>query len=219
MKPFRINQLRAALLLLLIAALLAGCQAVRYRTLEAIGVEKRDILSARVESARDAQDDAREEFSSALEQFRATVAFDGGDLESLYDRLDRAYERSLADATRVRDRIERVRDVAEDLFDEWSDELDQYENADLRRRSAELLRETKSRYERMMAAMRRAEASMDPVLRSFQDQVLFLKHNLNAQAISALKAELDDIESDTEALIRAMNEAIAEANAFMRALE
>jgi len=219
MKPFRINQLRAALLLLLIAALLAGCQAVRYRTLEAIGVEKRDILSARVESARDAQDDAREEFSSALEQFRATVAFDGGDLESLYDRLDRAYERSLADATRVRDRIERVRDVAEDLFDEWSDELDQYENADLRRRSAELLRETKSRYERMMAAMRRAEASMDPVLRSFQDQVLFLKHNLNAQAISALKAELDDIESDTETLIRAMNEAIAEANAFMRALE
>lgn len=219
MKPFTINQLRTALLLLLVATFLAGCQSVRYRTLEAIGVEKRDILSARVESARDAQDDAREEFSSALDQFRATVAFDGGELETLYNRLNRAYERSLADATRVRDRIERVRDVAEDLFEEWTDELDQYENADLRRRSAELLRETKSRYERMIAAMERAEATMDPVLQAFQDQVLFLKHNLNAQAISALRAELDNIESETETLIRAMNEAIAEADAFMQALE
>ncbi len=218
MNPLPSPRLRTVLLLMLVAAL-AGCQSMKYRTLEAFGVEKRDILSGRVESARDAQGEAKEEFSSALEQFRATVDFDGGELEDRYDRLSGAYERSLADAEQVRERIDGVRDVAEDLFDEWSDELDDYENADLRRRSEKLLRETQGRYERMIAAMERAEATMDPVLQAFQDQVLFLKHNLNARAISALRDELDSIESDTRALIAAMNEAIAEADAFIQALE
>ena len=206
-------------LLLLTLTVLFGCQTVKYRTLEAFGVEKRDILSSRVESARDAQGEAKEEFSSALEQFRATVEFDGGDLEDLYDRLSRAYERSLDDAEQVRERIDRVRDVADDLFEEWSDELDDYENADLRRRSENLLGETQGRYERMIAAMERAEATMEPVLQAFRDQVLFLKHNLNARAISALRDELDDIESDTQALVEAMNEAIAEADAFIQSLD
>lgn len=218
MHSVRIPWLKTALMLLVVT-ILAGCQAAKYRTLEAFGVEKRDILSSRVESARDAQDEAKEQFSSALEQFRATVAFDGGELEDLYDNLNRSYERSLEDAEQVRERIDGVRDVAGDLFDEWSDELDEYESADLRRRSRDLLRETQGRYERMIAAMERAEVSMDPVLQSFQDQVLFLKHNLNARAISALRNELDSIESDTETLIRAMNEAIAEANAFIETLD
>ncbi|WP_376691212.1 DUF2959 domain-containing protein [Wenzhouxiangella sp. EGI_FJ10409] len=218
MNPLPSPRLRTVLLLMLVTAL-AGCQSMKYRTLEAFGVEKRDILSSRVESARDAQGEAKEEFSSALEQFRATVDFDGGELEDLYDRLNGAYERSLADAEQVRERIDGVRNVAEDLFDEWSDELDDYENADLRRRSESLLRDTQGRYERMIAAMERAEATMDPVLQAFQDQVLFLKHNLNARAISALREELDDIESDTQALVAAMNEAIAEADAFIQALE
>ncbi|MDZ7791576.1 MAG: DUF2959 domain-containing protein [Xanthomonadales bacterium] len=218
MNPRLSPRLRTVLLLMLVTAL-AGCQSMKYRTLEAFGVEKRDILSSRVEAARDAQGAAKEEFSSALEQFRATVEFDGGDLEDLYDRLSRAYERSLDDAEQVRERIDRVRDVAGDLFDEWSDELDEYENADLRRRSEKLLRETQGRYERMIAAMERAEATMEPVLQAFQDQVLFLKHNLNARAISALRDELDDIESDTQALVEAMNEAIAEADAFIQSLD
>jgi ElaB/YqjD/DUF883 family membrane-anchored ribosome-binding protein len=218
MPPFSRLPATLGLTLLLVAAL-AGCQSVKYRTLEAFGVEKRDILSDNVESARDAQGDAKEQFTSALEQFRATVAFEGAELEDLYDRLDGAYERSLDDAERVRERIEEVRDVAGDLFEEWSDELDDYESADLRRRSEALLRETRGRYERMIAAMERAEATMDPVLQSFEDQVLFLKHNLNARAISALRNELAGIENDTRALIEAMNASIAEADAFIRTLE
>lgn len=206
-------------LIVLTALLLAGCQAAQYRALESFGIEKRDILTDRVESARDAQDDASEQFASALEQFRATVSFDGGDLEKLYDRLDREYQRSVSDAERVRDRVDAIRSVADDLFEEWDDELDAYESADLRSRSAELQRETRSRYVRMLGAMERAEATMDPVLQAFEDQVLFLKHNLNARAISALRAELNGIEDDTEALIEAMNASIAEANEFIRSLE
>ncbi len=207
--------------LLLIALIVAstGCQSIKYRALESFGIEKRDVLSSRVEDARDSQDEAREQFASALEQFRATVTVDGGDLEDTYDRLNREFERSEARAQAVADRIEAVENVAGDLFDEWEDELDLYTDADLRRRSQSILDQTRQRYERMIAAMHRAEASMDPVLDVFRDQVLFLKHNLNSLAIASLREELADIEQATDHLIASMNEAIAQADAFIETLE
>ncbi|AKS41317.1 DUF2959 family protein [Wenzhouxiangella marina] len=205
-----------SLLLLVLAALsLSACQSVKYRALESIGIEKRDVLSDRVEEAAEAQDEASEQFASALEQFRATVAVDGGDLEDTYDRLDREFQRSEARAEEVAERIEQIERVADDLFEEWEEELTLYTDPDLRRRSEDILSQTRQRYARMMRAMNRAEASMDPVLDVFRDQVLFLKHNLNSMAIAAIREELGEIEQATDELIEAMNESIAEAREFL----
>ncbi len=205
--------------LILIVLVLGACSTAYYKTMEGLGIEKRDILIDRVEDARDAQDDASEQFASALDQFRATVNFDGGDLEEVYDRLNAEYEKSAAEAEEVSDRINAVESVAEDLFREWEEELDQYSRADLRRNSASLLNDTRKRYKQLMSSMRRAEQSMEPVLVAFKDQVLVLKHNLNARAIGALRNELASIEKDTANLIRQMQKAIAEANSFIDSME
>lgn len=206
-------------LFFLLALCFGGCSSAYYKTMENFGVEKRDILVDRVEEARDAQDDASEQFADALEQFRSAVAFDGGDLEEVYDRLNSEYERSRDEAAEVSTRIDAVESVAEDLFSEWQDELGEYKRADLRRNSESLLKDTRRRYQQMMNAMRRAESTMDPVLESFQDQVLALKHNLNARAIGALRNELDSIERDTARLISEMQKAIAEADAFIQSMD
>jgi len=202
-----------------ILALLGGCSSAYYKTMEGLGIEKRDILIDRVEDARDAQDSASEQFASALDQFRSVVNFDGGDLEETYDRLSTEYDNSASEASDVSKRIDAVEDVATDLFKEWELELDQYSRAELRKTSADLLRDTRKRYATLMASMRRAESSMEPVLAAFQDQVLFLKHNLNARAIGALRSELDSIERDTATLIAQMQKAIAEANAFIESMQ
>ena len=202
-----------------VLVLLGGCSSAYYKTMEGLGIEKRDILVDRVEDARDAQGDASEQFASALDQFRATVNFDGGDLEKTYDRLNAEYENSVSEAEEVSNRINAVENVAEDLFREWEQELDQYSRADLRRNSASLLNDTRKRYKQLMATMHRAERSMEPVLEAFSDQVLVLKHNLNARAIGALRNELGSIERDTANLITQMQQAIAEANTFIDSME
>jgi ElaB/YqjD/DUF883 family membrane-anchored ribosome-binding protein len=212
--------MRYTLLFALIAIFgLSGCQSIKYSALEKMGIEKRDVLSSRVEDAAESQDEASEQFASALEQFRATVQFDGGELEDVYDRLNREFERSEARAEDVRERIEEVEDVAEALFDEWEEELALYSDPDLKRRSESILRETRQRYTRMINAMHRAERSMDPVLNVFRDQVLFLKHNLNSMAIASIRDELADIERITNEMTSAMNQAINEANSFIKTLE
>lgn len=201
------------------ALLLCACSGTYYSAMERIGFEKRDILLDRVEDARDAQDEAAEQFSSALDQFRSMVDVDGGELERIYDRLKGEYERSEARAGQVSERIGAVERVAEDLFEEWDGELEEYANASLRADSARLLRDTRGRYRQLMAAMRQAESAMPPVLAAFRDQVLVLKHNLNARAIGALRNELGNIERDTTRLIADMRQAVAEANAFIAAME
>lgn len=211
MRPFV-----SVLSLVLLVVFLAGCQRAYYNTMERFGVHKRDILVDRVEDARDSQQEAQEQFSSALDQFRTMVDIDGGNLEKEYDRLNREYERSEAAAQEIRDRIDSIEHVSGALFREWEGELEQYTDARLRRESQQRLRETQQRYKELIATMQRAEERMDPVLNTMRDQVLYLKHNLNARAIQALKGEVTTINRDVDRLLAAMNEAIEEADRFIR---
>ena len=195
-----------------------GCQKAYYSTMEKFGVHKRDIMVDRVEEARDSQQEAKEQFQSALEQFSQVLNYKGGRLEDKYETLQAEYDRSEAKAEEVKKRIDAVENVSEALFDEWQDELDQYTNKSLRRDSERKMIQTRSRYDQMMKAMRRAEAKIDPVLRAFRDQVLYLKHNLNAQAIASLQSELVGVESDIAVLIKEMEKSIGEANLFIRTM-
>ncbi|MGC1478988.1 MAG: DUF2959 domain-containing protein [Chthoniobacterales bacterium] len=203
---------------LVLALAVTGCSTILYSSLEQFGIEKRDILVDRVESARDAQEDSKETFSSALEAFTDLTGYDGGDLERTYDRLSSAYDRSVSSAQRVSDRVDAVEDVGDALFREWKSELNDYSNADLRRRSEDQLAMTRRSYGELMAKMRRAEASMRPVLDVFEDQVLFLKHNLNARAVAGLEGEVRSVRRQVDGLIREMEASIAEANAFISTL-
>ena len=218
MKTAPLSRLATALALAALVLLGAACNRAYYRTMEAFGQDKRDILVDRVGDARDAQTEAKEQFSSALERFSATVDFDGGDLEKTYNRLESAFERSEARAEDVREEVDDVADVAEALFDEWEDELGEYTDQRLRETSEEQLEETRAEYEGMIAAMRRAEEKMDPVLNAFRDQVLFIKHNLNARAIASLEGTVTELESDIASLIEEMEASIAEANRFIDAM-
>lgn len=204
---------------LVIAALvLVACESTYYNAMEKVGIHKRDILVDRVEEATESQREAQEQFRDALGEFRSVVSFDGGDLEKLYDRLNTSFEDSRAAADDIRDRIDAVESVAEALFEEWEDELSLYSNARLRDDSAAKLRDTKNRYNRLRKSLRRSEKSLAPVLDNLQDNVLYLKHNLNASAISAIKGELATIDRDVTALIATMEAAIAESEGFIAQL-
>lgn len=211
--------MKKALAIVSFAALLCGCTTAYYKTMEKFGIEKRDILVDRVEEARDAQQEGQEQFKDALEQYRSVIAFEGGELEEQYNKLKDEYEDSKDAADKIRERIDAIEDVANDLFDEWEDELESYTNDTLRRDSERKLRSTRSNYERLIAAMRKSEERLDPALKTMQDQVLYLKHNLNAQAIASLGREAATVTRNVDALLKSMQESIAEADAFLAGLK
>ena len=206
-------------LLLLLPFGLSSCDQAYMATMEKMGYAKRDILSSRVKSARDAQEDAKKEIQTTLEQFGQVVSYEGGDLEATYKKLNGELENSEDSAESVRKKISNVESVADALFSEWEKELGQYSNADLRRKSQVKLTQTKGRYKEMLSAMKRAEQRIEPVLKPLRDQVLYLKHNLNARALSAIKGELVKVDAQVDQLVKDMNRSIAEADKFIQSME
>lgn len=211
-----------ALITLLLLASLTGCEGCRkevrakyFDSFEKIGFQKREMLVNRVDKARNAQEDAQEQFEDALEQFQALVGTTGSDLESTYAALKGEYDDAEARAEKVRNRIKKVENVAEALFDEWKAEIEEIGNADYRRDSRKQLAATQTRYGQLIGTMKKASTSMEPVLAKLKDQVLFLKHNLNAQAFGSLDREADLLQTDVDNLIADMQASIAEADRFI----
>ncbi len=209
--------LRSLFLILFLS--LNACSSLYYKGLEQIGIPKREIMVHRVEKARDTQEATKEQFKSALEQFSVVSQFKGGDLEIVYKKLKTEYAESVDQAKAVRKRIEDIKDVSEALFTEWEDEITQYNSALLKKNSQQQLNATKRQYQKLIQSMERAESKLQPVLTVFKDQVMYLKHNLNARAIASLKNDLYRIESNVSSLIVAMEKSIDEANAFISTME
>lgn len=199
--------------------LLLGCASAYYDALESIGVHKRDIFVDRIEESLEVQKEGQAQFESALEQFKTTVDFDGGGLEKAYNLFNDEYEESEEAANAISEHISAVESVADALFEEWSDELDLYTSPSLRRASERQYKSTQKKYQRLLASMRRVEESMQPVLATMRDNVLFRKHNLNARAIDTLKGELGSINRDMSKLVKNVQRSIAEAEAFITTLK
>lgn len=219
MNPASLRRSLLALAAVSLAGLGPACQSAYYGTMEAFGKHKRDLLADRVDQAREEQEEAKEQFASALDELLSLVNLEDSDLREAYERSSDALERSESEARDVSEQIASIEDVAEDLFDEWNEELDQYSDPELRRRSERQLRDTRARYNEMIDAMKRAEARMEPVLSAFRDQVLFLKHNLNAQAVASLRGNVGDLEAQIDRLIRDMEASIQEAERFVAQME
>jgi hypothetical protein len=198
---------------------LIGCNSMYYGTMEKLGVHKREIMVDRVKEARDTQNEAKQQFLTAMEQFKSVVNFQGGDLEKQYDKLSSTLKKSESKADEVRKRIRSVEDVSEALFKEWNAELKTYNNETLRRLSQQKFDLTKKQYAELIGLMKRAEAKLEPALIPLRDQVMFIKHNLNAVAIAGLTDEVVSVQTNVDALVRDIETAIAEADSFIASLQ
>jgi DNA repair exonuclease SbcCD ATPase subunit len=217
MKTFK--NLSGLLILVLSFAMTGGCRSTYYAAYEKFGVYKRDLLKKNVVAARDEQKEASQQFKDALTQLKTLYGFTGGDLEKAYNSLQGEYDDCAAKADDVHKRIRQVETVASDLFAEWEKEIREISTPSLAESSRRKLEATRERYRGLHEALKDAEQSMTPVLTQLHDQVLYLKHNLNAQAIASLKGEATNIQADITKLVAQMNAAIAKADEFVKTLQ
>jgi hypothetical protein len=210
--------MRLSALFLTAALLSTGCSRLYYAANEKVGREKRDILVSRVEAGRKDQAEAKEQFQNALEAFQSVTGFTGGKLEEVYNKLNKELERSEGRANDVSQSVRSIEKVAGDLFKEWDKEINEMSSGDLRSRSRTMRQETETRYNALIRKMRDSENRMKPVLQVFRDQVLFLKHNLNARAISSLKSNVVKIDREVSQLVKDIEASIAESDAFIKTM-
>ena len=215
--PSKIFKILVPLMLAVLVS--TGCQRTYYTVWESLGKEKRHLLRDEVEEAREDQAEAGEEFKDALTRLKELTGFKGGELENTYLLLKDDNEDLQQRAAVIDERIGNVERIAADLFAEWEAEIEEMTNPTFRANSRQSLAQTRERYARLHRAMVQARNRMDPVLVRLNDYVLYLKHNLNAQAVGALGSEMGRIEADVDALIADIERSIAAADAFLKTFE
>lgn len=207
---------------LCLALALSACgtvQKAQYSALEKVGIHKRDILVDRIEKTSETQEETKQQFKSAYEELAGLVNVDDGGLEKKYKRMAKAVRASEEQAQELDDRITSVNEVANALFTEWQQELNEYQSASLRRTSEANLNSTKQRYAVIYKKMQMSQQRVEPVLKVLQDNTLYLKHNLNARAVSSLSSEVLVIEDKVGVLIRQMEASINESKNFIDAMQ
>jgi DUF2959 family protein len=209
---------RRTLVLLLPGLCLTGCNALYYAAMEKLGREKRDILVKRILTVKKDQQETGEQLKSTLDVFKEVTGFDGGNLEKTYNRLNDSLQHSQNRAKELHSHVDAVDDVAKRMFAEWKDEIKDMRNLTLKRQSQTLLANAQRQHAGYMRQMRATEAKITPVLRGFNDQVVFLKHNLNARAIGSLKKTSAELDTQANDLIREVNESANEADQYIKTL-
>jgi len=201
-----------------VLTLLTGCSSMYYNAMEKIGKEKRDILVKRILEGKKDQEQAKQQLKTTLEAFQELTGFEGGNLEKVYKKLNGEFEDAEKRAKELSDRIASIDRVAKDLFAEWDKEAGSMSDRSLRTRSLQMLRETRTRHQQYLRRMQQTDRKMQPVLQGFRDQVLFLKHNLNARAIGSLKATATRLDSEVGVLIQDIEGSMREADSFIASL-
>ncbi|OGR26279.1 MAG: DNA repair protein [Desulfobacterales bacterium RIFOXYA12_FULL_46_15] len=202
-------------LMSVIVLFVSGCNTVYYKTMEQFGKEKRHILKEDVKDVRQSQTKAQREFQDALTTVRELYGFQGGNLEQFYDRLKNNYEDCESRANQIEKRINTVEEVAGDLFKEWDAEIAQIQDPDMKNSSRQSYADSKEQYQKLQGVMKNSTKGMYPVLAKLRDNVLYLKHNLNAKTVGVLGGEVASIEQDVEKLIFDMNASVDEAENFL----
>ena len=207
-----------SLSLIVFALLLSGCHSTYYKAMRTLGKEKRDILVQRIKDAKKDQDQTKQKLQTTMESFQALTGFKGGSLEKSYKRLNSDYESAASQADKLHDKIQSIDQVSNDLFKEWQGEINAMDNGKLKSQDSVMLRNAKTRQATYMRAMRRTEDQIAPVLKAFHDQVLFLKHNLNARAVGSLKNTSAGLQSDVAGLVQSIDASSQEADKLIASL-
>lgn len=202
----------------LLVSPMMGCSYLYYNFWETLGVEKRELLKRDISQAQKAQKDSQDAFVSTLDKIQQLYGLEGGKLESAYRGLSKDYEAADSAAKTLRNRTASIESIAQDLFAEWRAEAESMHHSQMRRQSIARLQETEKRFKEMLVAMQSAETSMEPVLMTMRDHVLYLKHNLNAMALSSFKQEFASIQTDIHQLIQNMNRSIQQSDRFLQTL-
>lgn len=203
---------------LLAALLLSACQTGYFSLMDQAGISRREMLVHRVEDARDAQIKARYAFSRAEDRYQAALHPSGNAPEVTLEQLRKAYADSDKAAAAVAPRIDNVEHVGDALFAEWRDELGRYKDPRLAAASRDDYDRSLAQYQRLLASLRSAQSHVAPALDGLNDQLLLVKHQRNAAALSGLDSSERPIAGDMQPLLMDMQRSIDEAASFSRSL-
>lgn len=203
---------------LFMLATLTGCQSTYYDAMNYVGVDKREILLGRADSARQAQQEASDKLAALLELFHAVVEGPEHERAAKFTQLQQTYQGAQLAADRLAQRNDALRDVGDALFDEWNQALARQQDQNRRFQRAEELQRSQELYAPLIEAMQEAQRHMDPLLLGVRNDILSMKDDIEDGDASEYAAEAKRLDIEINQQRQRMQTVIERNEAFIAQL-
>lgn len=207
-----------SLLCVLMLGAATGCRNVYYDAMQAVGVEKREMLVDNTEELRESLHLVKTEFGVAFNRLATIVQPDALAPDQQYEQGQILYDSCQERYDELNNSIGKTEEVANSLFEDWIEETSQQPSESLRAASQQRLDETREAFRSMMRPVRSASDRVPPVLSALEQHVIHLKMNRNAQASETILAELDRSQTDLQALLDQAQVGIDATNTFIHSM-
>ena len=155
---------------------------------------------------------AKLQLQKTMTAYNAVLAPDAKDRRDAYKKLQKEMETSDKKRVAVTTRANEMNTEADKLFKSWEASTAAIATPDLRQRSEQRLTTAKQRFGDIRTTGQNASALYAPFMKSLQDQVTFLGHDLNPTAVAALKPDAEKLNAQAQELYAAIDKTTAVAN-------
>ena len=176
------------------------------------GVKQIQQLIKKANSTVESITDARTQLQKTMDAYNAVLAPDVKDRRDAYKKLQKEMANADKKRAEVSTRSSEMNIEADKLFKSWEASTAAITDADLRRRSEQRLTTAKQRFGEIRTAGQSGSEHYGRFMKSLQDQVTFLGHDLNPGAVAALKPDADKLNAQAKELFAAIDKTTAAAN-------
>jgi hypothetical protein len=153
-----------------------------------------------------------------MDVYNALMAEDAKDRKKLYKDLQKEMDTTEKRRAEIARRSTAMSTEAQTLFKSWETSAAAIESENLRKRSEERLAKTKASYQEVAKVGDKATQIYEPVMKTLNDQVKYLGHDLNPSAVKSLKPDADKLNARVQDLTKAIDDTITAANGRIGAM-
>jgi hypothetical protein len=177
-----------------------------------LGVKQLEKVVTRAGTAVQTIVDTQLQLMKTMDVYNSLMAPDAKDRKALYRKLQVEMATTEKKRGEIRMRTDEMRGEAEILFQSWTDSLRAIENADLRKRSEERQNKTRATLAEVETTGHKAAELYVPVMKTLQDHVAYLGHDLTTPAILSLEPDAAKLNKQVQDLSKRMDETVTVAN-------
>jgi DNA repair exonuclease SbcCD ATPase subunit len=176
------------------------------------GVKQLEKVVTRAGTAVQVIVETQLQLTKTVDVYNALMAQDAKDRKALYKKLQSELAATEKKRSEIRMRSDELRGESEILFQSWTDSLKAIESADLRKRSEERQTKMRASLSDIEAAGKKALEIYVPVMKTLQDHVAYLGHDLTAPAVASLEADAAKLNEQVKGLSKRIDETVVVAN-------
>ncbi len=177
------------------------------------GVKQIEQLLKKANNQIDAIKSAKQQLQKTMDAYNAVLAPDVKDRRDDYKTLQKEMATSEKRRADVTARSTEMNAEADKLFKSWEGSTAAIQSPDLRQRSEQRLKRTQDRFAELRQTGQQAQGIYAPMMKTLQDQVTYLGHDLNPGAVASLKPDADKLNAQAKDLYAAIDRVTDAASA------